>query len=162
MLMTSGIARKNSSITDVSMMFGGGAFSLMPGETRQIAFALAMDPDFDVVAQQLASARLLAMEMGLDAVPYDPQPLSDEIAAIEGGTIVVPGPTTVTFKLQNPSPVTMELYSVDGRAFGVVYEELNVPAGTHELEIVIPNASTCAAVRSRSAIRSGRADAASS
>jgi len=141
-MMSNGVARTNSSITDVSMMLGGGPFALQPGETRQVSFALAMDIGFDAVADQLASARLLAMDLGLDAVPYDPAPLSDELASLSGGTVQTPGMATARFRLQNPSPVTIELFTLQGQLVEVLFNEFNLSAGSHEREVRIPNVAT--------------------
>ena len=42
LMLSSGIARRNSSITDVSMVLAGGPFDILPGETRQLVFAIVL------------------------------------------------------------------------------------------------------------------------
>jgi serine protease len=140
--MSSGIARTNSLVTDVSMMIGGGPFSLAPKETRQIVFAVALDPSFDVAARQIGSLRSRAMQMGLDAIDYDPVPLSDALVGLEGGDIQSPGPTTVSFRLQNRSNVRMELFTITGQSIGILVDVSSVPAGAHELPVTIPHTAT--------------------
>ena len=142
LMMSNGIYRRNSRITDVSSFISGGPFDLQPGETRQVAFAIALGSDLQDATTNSNAARNAAMDMGLDAVPYSPAPLADGSLSLVGGQVQQPGPAELTFMLQNPSPVTIDLIDIQGRVHSVLYEDLTTTAGEHTVSIDLPSVST--------------------
>ncbi len=141
-MMSSGIARRNSTITDASLMLAGGPFNLQPRETRQIAFAIAFGTDLAASTRMNQAARNAAIEMGLDAVPYSALPISDAFLGFVGGQVQQPGPVDVRFMLQNTSQVIMELLDLQGRSLGILFDEGGLTAGVHERTINLPWTAT--------------------
>lgn len=140
--MSSGIGRANSSIADVSMVIGGGPFTLEPGQSREVAF-------FIDVADDLASARLhsprvreAASQLGFDVKPYTPLALREALINLEGGQVQVPGVTNVRFELARSTSVTMTIADLQGQVLGDVLSISELPAGSYELPIAIPSATT--------------------
>jgi len=142
LMMSGGISRRNSRVTDVSALIAGGPFDLLPGESRQVAFAISLGNDLFDASDKANAARNAAIEMGLDAAPYSPTPLADGALRLRGGQVQQPGPVQLEFLLQNPSPVTIDLVDLQGGLLGVVYEELDLLAGRHEVTVDLPNVAT--------------------
>lgn len=142
MFMSSGIARTNSRITDVSMMIGGGPFTLMPDSTQQIVFAINADAGFTASVDQMKRARAAAQANGWNATDYVPISQVDRILYLEGGPAVFPGPHQLRFELSSSSPVTIDIVDIMGRPIGTMVDELNLTAGIHERVIDIPSSAT--------------------
>lgn len=141
-MMSSGIERENTNITDVSMMIGGGPFDLAPGATAQIVFAVAFGANYEYIGNSIKAFRSMAMELGLNAVPFTPLPLNDSIFFIEGGPAITPGLHTVRFSLSGPSPVQIQVVNVTGEYVATVFNEFNVTSGEHTEVVDIPNVAT--------------------
>ncbi len=142
LMMSGGIRRVNSRITDVSAVVGAGPFSLLPGQTRQVCFVLAAGSTYDSVALATSAARRLARSIGLDATDFVVTPTQDQIIYLENMPVVAPGSSTMIFNVTAPSPVLIDIVDLMGRTVAIVVDELNVPAGTHRRTIEIPSAAS--------------------
>jgi subtilisin family serine protease len=140
-VMSGGIARTNSRITDVSAIIGAGPFSLAPGERRQVVFVLGAGTSYDHVAEGIEASRSAAAALGLNVAPYERAPGSDAILHLEGSPLCTPGSREFVFTLASPSFVQVELVDLFGSPVRTILNEQNVPAGTHSRTIDIPSAA---------------------
>lgn len=138
-MMSNGVARAQSSITDASMVIGGGPFSLAPGETRQVCFAIAAGADYDDVVEGLQASRARAIGMGLHAVPYERAPTASEIIHVENGPTLRPGTTNITYQLHFITGVAIDIVDLFGRTIADVYDAYEGMIGTHVRSIEIPS-----------------------
>jgi len=67
MMLSSGIARVQSAITDASMVFAGGPFSILPSDSVSVAFAIISGYDEIEIIETAREARKLAVEKRLGA-----------------------------------------------------------------------------------------------
>lgn len=138
LMMSSGIRRSSSRITDISAVIGAGPFTLQPGQTQQVCFVISGGATYDAVASSTLAARRAAQGMGFNATEYTVLPTQDQILYIENMPVVPPGPTTLIFTVASPTPVLVDIVDVVGRPVATVLDELNVPTGTHTRTVDIP------------------------
>lgn len=138
-MMSNGVARPQSFITDVSMVIGAGPMSLAPGETRQVCFAVAAGPQYDDVVRGLAAARSRAMDMGLNASVYEPAPTASEIIHVENGPTLRPGTTNITYRLHFITGVALDMVDLFGRTVADLYNAYEGMIGTHVRSVAIPD-----------------------
>lgn len=142
LMMSSGIARTNSRITDVSIMTGAGPFTLQPDSSQQIVFAINATDGYTSSIDQMSRARAAAIGHGWNAVPYVPLSAVDRILYLEGGPAVSAGPHALRFELSATTPVTIDIVDIMGRSVGTMVDELNLTPGVHERTIDIPAVAT--------------------
>jgi subtilisin family serine protease len=142
MMMSSGIARTNSRITDVSVMIGAGPFNLQSKATQQIVFAINAEDGYTVAMEQMDRARAAAINLGLNAAPYVPIAQTDRILYLEGGPAVSAGAHRIRFELSASTPVTIDVVDIMGRPTGILVDELNLTPGIHERSVNIPSVAT--------------------
>ncbi|MBU3742167.1 MAG: hypothetical protein FGM24_07755 [Candidatus Kapabacteria bacterium] len=138
LMMSNGIARASSATTDASMVIGGGPFTLAAGETRQICFAIAAG-DEGMITQGIASGRLRARSMGLNAGDFVAGPTASRIVHIEDGPTLQPGSTTVSFTVHFISGVIIDLVDLFGRTVSELYSSYDEVPGMHVATVNIPN-----------------------
>lgn len=137
--MTAGIGRTNSSITDVSMVIGGGPFNLAPRASQQICFIIGAGARYADVAKSIESGRNLAIGMGLNASTYKPTPLQDRILHVEGSPTLGSGESSITFQIQKPSGVTFDIVDLFGRTVQVIMPTTPFQGGTYTQSFLIPS-----------------------
>jgi hypothetical protein len=142
LMMSGGIRRANSRITDVSAVIGGGPFTLEPGQTQQVCFVLAAGSSYDSIAATTGAARRAAKGMGLNASEFTVTPTQDRILFVSGMPVVTPGTTSLIFTVTSPSPVLIDIVDIMGRQVAVLVDELNVPTGTHQRSVSVPSAAS--------------------
>lgn len=138
LMMSSGIRRSNSRVTDVSAVIGAGPFTLQPGQTQQVCFVISGGSTYEDIAATTLSARRVAQGMGLNASEYTVVPTQDQILYIENMPVLPPGATSLIFTVASPSPVLIDIVDVVGRPVAILVNELNVPTGTHQRTVDIP------------------------
>jgi hypothetical protein len=141
-MMSGGVRRANSRITDVSAVIGAGPFSLAPGQTQQVCFVLSAGSNYDDISASTLSARRAARDMGLHATEHIIAPSQDRILHVDKLPVVSPGATTVVFSIAAPSPVQIDIVDLMGRSLATVVYELNVAAGSHTRSIQIPSVAS--------------------
>ncbi len=138
--MSRGKLRTNSSLGDVSLMIGGGPFSLAPSETRQIVFCISVGKTLEDVTRYMNSARLYASTLGLQSVPYVPTAPQDHIESIANGPVYSPDqPITVRFALANLGPAELSVVDLLGRTVRLSVLESELAAGTYERTFAMPD-----------------------
>lgn len=140
--MSSGIARTNSNITDISLVIGAGPFSLGVGETQQVCFVLAAGTSYEEIARGVSATTHRAMEMGLNAAPFVPLPSSDRIILIESGPVVKVGTHAVHFSVRSKTPIMLDVVDLLGSRVSNLVEDLNVSTGTHSMPVTIQPVAT--------------------
>ncbi len=141
--MASGKLRTNSTVTDVSMMLGGGPFDIEANGTQQIVFTIAAGSDLASMTTAANNARTYAMNLGLNAVPYTPDGESDFIVYATNGPVFAPGSSTVVnVVVHNLTPVDLYISDLFGRPVGSVTSLGNVPTGSHDVLLSIPDGAT--------------------
>lgn len=142
-VMSKGKLRTNSSITDVSMAIGGGPFDLGPKQSQQIAFVIAVDKNLSSASAQARSARHLAVDLGLNAVPYVATAEADRIEGVTPSPVYAPHTiANVRFHLSNPSEVNIQVVDLVGRPLLETITIPQLPTGPHAVDVRIPHAST--------------------
>lgn len=142
LMMTSGIGRSNSLVTDVSMMIGAGPFALSPGQTHQVVFVIGVGSTYDDVVKGIRAARNRAVNMGLNATTFVRTPRADRIVHVENGPTLSPGTTQIIFELQSRTPVTIDIVDALGREIRTVYDQPSVQPGVHNESITIPDGAS--------------------
>ncbi len=142
LVMTGGVRRANSRITDVSACIGAGPLALAPGEEKQIVFAISAAEDYNGVRDAINSARRVGSEMGLNTGPFVQAPTEDAIVHFSGGPLCVPGSQTVIFRLASPSFAQLELTDLFGSVLATAFYNPYMPSGQHSVEITVPNAAS--------------------
>lgn len=138
-LMSGGIRRKNSRITDVSTSISAGPFSLAPGERQQVCFVIAAGDDYSYITKGVTAARRAAQNMGLNAVPYSEIPEKNTIIYLEGAPLVGLGTREIRFSVGQPTPVVIDIVDLFGSTVATVVDEPNVAVGTYSRAITIPS-----------------------
>lgn len=139
LMMSGGIRRANSRITDVSGVIGGGPFRLEPGQTQQICFVLSAGSTYEGIVSSIRATRRAASALGFNASEFTVTPTQDRIIYVENMPVVRPGATSIVFTVTSPSPVLIDVVDVVGRTVAVVLDELNIPTGTHPRTINVPS-----------------------
>lgn len=81
-VISSGIGRAESNITDVSMVIGAGPARLPQGDTTRFAFCLIGGENLDNLRRSAEKARAIALERGIADGEYMPFPQKDTILNI--------------------------------------------------------------------------------
>lgn len=140
--MSSGIARSNSRVTDVSMMIGGGPFDLAPRETRQVVFAIGAAANYTELSTALANARQRAIELGLNATTYTPTASRSRILFLANGPVLQPGSASMHYTLRQPGAVVIDLLDIFGRQTAVLLNKRDAVSGDAELAFDVPNVAS--------------------
>jgi hypothetical protein len=142
LMMSGGIRRANSRITDVSAVIGGGPFTLEPGQTQQVCFVISAGSTYDSIVATTSAARRAAQGMGLNASEFTVTPTQDRILFVSGMPVLTSGSTSLIFTVTSPSPVLIDVVDIMGRQVAVLVDELNVPTGTHQRSVNVPSAAS--------------------
>ncbi|MBI2793114.1 MAG: S8 family serine peptidase [Ignavibacteria bacterium] len=142
MMISGGLSRVNSSITDVSMMIGGGPFDLKPNETQQVAFIIGAGSDLADLKRTMKSAREAGKEMNIDVLDYTPLSIADNFLYIENGNSISPGGANMHFELRTGGSVVIGFVDLLGRPVGSQYSEESIPAGKYVRLVEVPNVAT--------------------
>lgn len=142
LMMSSGIRRSNSRITDVSAVIGAGPFTLQPGQTQQICFVIAAGARYEDIASTTLATRRVAKDLGLNATEATVVPTQDRILYVENMPTLVPGASNIIFSVASPTPVKIDIVDLMGRPVGVAVDEFNVPSGTHVRTFDVPSIAT--------------------
>lgn len=140
--MSSGIARTNSNVTDVSLVLGGGPFALAIGQTQQICYVIAVGESYEQIKRGIVAGTNKAISMGLHAAPFVPLPSTDDVLSIDGGPVLVAGTHTVRYSVRIRTPILIDVVDLFGSTVSTVAELLNVSAGKHEIDVTIQSVAT--------------------
>jgi subtilisin family serine protease len=121
-MMSTGINRTISNVTDASMVIGAGPFHLDPGQTQQVCFAIAVHNNGDSLIAAMRSARAFAMSNGVNAAAYVPQPSEARIERMDPYPLVSGTTIDVQFSVDRTSTVLLDVYDVLGRHVETVYD----------------------------------------
>lgn len=142
LMISGGLARANSSITDVSMMIGGGPFDLEPAETQQVAFIIGAGSDLADLTRTMTSAREAGKEMDIEVLDYTPLSISDNFLFIENGNSISPGVANMHFELRSGGRVLIDFIDLFGRPIGSQFREDSLPSGKHSRSVEVPSVAT--------------------
>ncbi|MFP4544036.1 MAG: S8 family serine peptidase [Candidatus Kapaibacterium sp.] len=124
-VLTSGIARKQSSITDASMVIGGGPIRIDGGDTIRLAFALfAADTkqQLDAVRRQAAET---AAQFELDESPFGGIP---ELSRI---TNIYPNPgygiVSIEYELNDRQNIKLLITDLSGKIIDIILNRSQLP-----------------------------------
>jgi len=132
--ISGGISRDLSRSTDVSMVIGGGPFTLEPGMQKKIALAITAGTSKDDVSKSIKTARDIAFQSGIaSGFAWRVFPESSHLIDISIG---MDEQFRIDFELAKQSEVDFELYSMDGRLLKVL-ERKRYSAGQYT-GIVLP------------------------
>ncbi|MEY3386426.1 MAG: hypothetical protein RIR53_1237 [Bacteroidota bacterium] len=138
LMMSQGLKRRISRLTDASTVIGAGPFSLEPNATQTIAWVIAAGTSRADLQSSVFSARNAAAEQGIDVAPYESLPTTDAIIHVSGSPLLTAGTTDVIISLSIPSDVTLDAIDITGRSVATLHAESNLIAGEHRLSVNFP------------------------
>lgn len=132
--MSSGLARRRSSLTDASMVIAVGPLQLESGDTARVVLALVAGMSLEELRRAAAAARQAAAALGVDTVPWNPPP--QQLAAGVYPNPWSPGASRPTLVVQLPEQRYLRVHLVDalGRHISTLAEGLQQP-GTYAIAI---------------------------
>jgi hypothetical protein len=160
--MSGGISREMSRSTDVSMVIGGGPFTLEPGMQKKIAIAITAGTSKEDVRKGILTARDIAFQKGLaSGFTWNVFPETSRLIDISIG---LDEQFRIDFELSKQSEVTFELYSIQGRSLrvleskkysagqysGITLPFADLPSGVYFIKMITPqgiDALPCIIVR---------------
>lgn len=142
LMMSSGIARTNSNVEDISLMLGGGPFALAVGETKQVCYVIAAGASYEEISRGIAAGARRAIGMGLNAKVFVPLPSTDRVIALEAGVVVTAGPHSVRYSVRTKTPVLIDVVDLLGNTVSTIAEDFNVVAGEHRADLTIQQVAT--------------------
>ncbi len=119
MMLSGGIGRKQSSITDASMAIGAGPIRLPAGDTVRVAFALFSGYSLAELRATAESARQTARKFDLGSGGYQPLPAQDTITALYPNPPSA-GEIFIDFSISDNQLIWLEVFDVPGRRVGVI------------------------------------------
>lgn len=140
-VMTGGIKRATSTITDVSAVIGAGPMSLQPDSTVEVCFALAVGTTQQQVKDGIAALRKQAKSLGFIVGQNTVPTAFDEIVFLSGGSLQSPGKRDIRYRLDAPASVTLDLIDLRGGIVQQLYHEPYVDAGVYDVVITLPEVS---------------------
>ncbi len=140
-VMTGGVKRASSRITDVSAVIGAGPIILLPDSTVEVCFALAVGTTQERVKSGIIALRQSAASLGYNVGRGNVPTTIDEIISISGGTVQTPGDRDIRFRLYAPTSVTIDLVDIRGAIVSMLYNEPYVDAGLYDVSITLPEAA---------------------
>ena len=135
--ISGGIQTPNQESVDVSTLMSGGPFTIDPGQTIEVAFAVVGATTLaDLQAHSDAAKQLWDQEIsGLGPNPVsvdDPTATSFDFALEEPYPNPVTGSATIQYEIPAAGPVELAVYDILGREVRSLVSE-NVRAGRHAL-----------------------------
>ncbi len=141
LVMTGGIRRSRSRVTDVSGVIGAGPIRLAPDSTVEVCFAIAAGFTESDVVRAMRSVKAEAKRLGLNVGESYIPATTDQIIAVSGGTLQSPGERELTFRLSGPASVTINLIDIRGCSVANLYADPYIDAGEYDVPISIPPVS---------------------
>lgn len=137
-VMTGGVRRPKSRITDVSSVIGAGPIVLKPDSTVEVCFALSVGNTYNTVRTGILglqrTARALGYNVGDNIIPT----ADDEIVSLSGGTLQSAGSRELTFRLNDPASVTIDLVDLRGAKVSMLYSDPYIDAGLYVIPVELP------------------------
>ncbi len=132
-VMSGGMARLASGITDVSMVISAGPVNMRADDTVRVSFAVLAGKDADEIVNALEAAKAFAAEHDLDRNIYSSPPSVDSLISIYPN----PSPGDIIrakFGLANSSEVSIEIFDMAGAIVKEVLKK-NFPPDIHTIDI---------------------------
>jgi subtilisin family serine protease len=120
-MMTGGIDRKQSSVTDASMVIAAGPIRMPAGDTTRIAFSIFCADSIKQLKEVAKISRQTANEYDLADGGYKSLPVSDTLAAIYPNPPQA-GEIFIDFSLSASSLVSLEVFDALGRKVGAIFK----------------------------------------
>lgn len=141
-VMTGGVRRATSQITDVSSVIGAGPIVLKPDSTIEVCFALSVGNSYDDVRTGVLGvqrqARALGYNVGNNIIPT----ADDEIVSLSGGTLQSAGSRDLTFRLFAPANVSIDLVDLRGAEVSTLYADPYIDAGLYNIPVILPEVAS--------------------
>ncbi len=129
--LSSGIYRKESNVTDASIVISAGPIKLNAGDSARVAFSLFAGADLEELREHFGNSSETALEYDIANGKFNPLPIEDSIVTI------YPNPNyeekvTVEYILSNPSYISIDIFNALGRKTASPITERYVTAGVNE------------------------------
>jgi len=138
LMLSSGIYRKESSLTDVSMVIGAGPLKVKPGDTVRVAFSIFAANNMVKLRENCRNSRLTAKEYGIADGKYNPLPKTEEILQIYPNPIAQ-GQLHIDYALTDGSYITIDLYNSLGQKVLTAVKDKFSTAGYQSEIFDVPN-----------------------
>ncbi len=137
MMLSSGIYRKESSVTDISMVIGAGPIKLKAGDTTRVAFSIFSGNNLEKLRENCRTSRQTAKYYDISDGAYNPLPKENDIV------ILYPNPVSdellhVDFALLEGSYITIDIFNSLGQKVLTPIKDMFVTAGFQSETIKLP------------------------
>ncbi len=140
LMLSGGLKREESSITDASMVIGGGPVTLRNGDTARFTFSIFCGNNFEQLKNSSKAALIAAERFELDKGFNSSTPRYDKILKVypnpgNGNEIVI------EFSILNPQRSSLKIYDISGKVAGYVFQNKYLNRGFYINKFNIPNIS---------------------
>lgn len=113
-MMTSGLKRKKSSVTDIGQVITAGPMKMLQGDTVRVTFALFASNNLDNLKKDAKASQSTSDKYSLSVSNYSTMPLSDDITGL------FPNPDfnsniTVNYVITSQSDTRLDIYDSKGK-----------------------------------------------
>lgn len=117
-MMTSGIAREKSSVTDASMVIAAGPLRIAAGDTIRVTFAIFSGYSFAELDKAAANSLITAGKHKLNQPPYKGIPDNNTFLGVFPNPSDKSETVRVDFALSQNSEISVSIYNVLGQFLG--------------------------------------------
>lgn len=133
-MLTGGIGRSLSNITDISFVIGAGPMKLKPTEIAKVTFALMASPTYDGLVKAVKNARLSATKLGIGSGNFYSIPKTDSL------WLSYPNPVdnqdiVIRYSISDSENVTIELYNSIGEHIELLQNNFRTPGFYDDLKV---------------------------
>ncbi len=136
-MLSSGVFRKKSNITDVSFVIGGGPIKINIGDTARVAFSLFAGDNIHNLIENSEKSREIAKYYNIADGKYNPLPKLDSLIT------VYPNPAkdliNVDFMMVEGSYLIIDIYNTLGKKVKTMIENRYYTAGYHSENFKLDN-----------------------
>lgn len=137
-MMSGGIGRAVSNITDVSMVLGGGPASIAPGDSIQVCFTLSAGMAYPEIVTATDALRAMAASLGMNSTAYTPIGFGQRFVHLTNSPALLPGLQSVTFEIDKPSFVSIDVVDLFGRTALPVFVNERLTGGRFTRSFHLP------------------------
>ncbi len=140
-MLSGGIARRESGITDASMVIGAGPIRMREQDTIRVAFSLFAGNDIDELREAAKNSRETAKMFNIAEGNFSSIPEKDSLVKI------YPNPAyndeiTIEFRLSDGSKINLDIIDIKGRTIDNVYNNKQFLPDVHREQYSTKNLSS--------------------
>lgn len=141
-VISSGIAREFSNITDVSSVVSAGPITIPMLDTVHVVFIIGAGTSLSTLRATMNTARSAAISSGMYATTYSKAPADNTIVSVSNTPIQSNTATVVRYQLRKPTPTELDIVDIFGRAITDKVTTTRSLPGIFEIPISFPAVSS--------------------